>query len=172
MRNSRESLRRCSVRSSGKLRILLDSTYILPIVGVEVEGLREALAALRELRRERRAKFYYTPFNILEVLGKIAKLDYDASIVAAGLSAIEEELELTYPTVEGYLKALELRRRGFRDLIDLLLYATAVTRGLLLLTRDECLIQFLESQGESVKSILSEEELLSMTRRERPAEES
>ena len=161
----RGSLRRCSVRSSGKLRILLDSTYILPVVGVEVEGLREALVALRELRRERKAKFYYTPFNILEVLGKLAKLSYDANIVAAGLSAIEEEFELAHPTIKGYLKALELRRRGFSDLIDLLLYVTAVTRGLLLLTRDESLIKFLESHGEDVESILSEEELLGIMRR-------
>jgi len=153
------------VRSSGELRILLDSTYILPVVGVEVEGLREALVALKELRRKRKARFYYTPFNILEVLGKLAKLSYDASVVAAGLSAIEEEFELTHPTVEGYMKALELRRRGFRDLIDLLLYATAVTRGLLLLTRDVSLVKFLESQGEEVKSILSENELLRMMRR-------
>jgi len=49
------------------------------------------------------------------------------------------------PTTRGYVKALELRRKGFGDLIDLLLYATSKTRGLLLLTRDAALVEFLKT---------------------------
>jgi len=148
------------VSSSAELRILLDSTYILPIVGVEVEGVERALVALGRLRRERKARFYYTQFNILEILGKIARLRYDRGVVAAGLSAIEEEFELASPTVEGYIKALDLRGRGHRDLIDLLLYATALTRGLVLLTRDTALIEFLETLGEETSAVMREEEFL------------
>lgn len=64
------------------------------------------------------------------------------------------------PTIKGYVKALKLRERGFRDLTDLLLYATAATRGLKFLTRDEQLVQFLISQGEPTDVILSEKELI------------
>jgi len=148
------------MNSSVKLKILLDSTYLLPIVGIEVEGVTEIFAVLKELKRRKLSEFYYTPFNIFEIIGKIAKLKYDHDIVVTGLSLIEEEFKLTYPKVEGYIKALDLRRRGFNDLIDLLLYATSLTRNLLFLTRDLNLISFLEKLGEETKNIVYEEDFL------------
>ncbi|QOJ79729.1 PIN domain-containing protein [Infirmifilum lucidum] len=138
----------------------MDSTYILPILGVGVEGIEDALNTLRELRRGRKATFYYTAFNILEALGKVARLGYNLETVSTGLSLIEEEFEQASPSTPGYLKALELRRRGFRDLIDLLLYATAATQNLLFLTRDRDLISFLEKNGEDTGVILYEEDFL------------
>ena len=146
--------------SSTKLRILLDSTYILPIVGIKVEGVERTIIILKRLRRERKARFYYTPFNILEILGKIARMRYDHDVVATGLSSIEEEFELAHPTTEGYMKALNLRRKGFKDMIDLLLYTTALTRNLLFLTRDMVLIDFLEKMGEEQRNILYEENFI------------
>ena len=160
MKNSRESRRRCRLSSSTELKILLDSTYILPIVGVEVEDIDKALIILKKLRRERKARFYYTQFNILEILGKIAKIKYDRDIVAIGLSSIIEEFELAYPTVEGYVKALDLKKKGHNDLIDLLLYTTSLTRNLIFLTRDNVLINFLESMGEDTRNILNEKDFV------------
>ncbi len=142
------------------LRILLDSTYMLPILGIEVEDVTDVLVVLRDLRRRRIAEFYYTPFNIMEMLGKIAKTRYDYKIVATGLSLIEEEFRVTYPTTTGYMKALELRSRGFNDLIDLLLYTTSLTRDLLFLTRDYDLISYLRRLGEDTRSILDEKSFL------------
>jgi len=152
------------MRSSARLRILLDSTYLLPILGVEVEGIESGLATLRKLRRENRATFHYTPFNILECLGKITKLEYDHSTVATGLSLIEEEFEQVSPSTLGYLKALELRKRGFKGLIDLLLFVTAAGENLLFLTRDSDLIRFLRKSGENLAAILYEEDFLKMFR--------
>ncbi|MDK2463587.1 MAG: PIN domain-containing protein [Candidatus Korarchaeota archaeon] len=145
---------------SSAIRILLDSTYLLPILGVDVEGVDEALRVLKGLRSGRRAEFYYTEFNLIEVLGKIGRTDYDRGRVLAGLNSIEEEFRLTRPTVEGYLRALALRRVGFRDLIDLLLYATSLTRDLLFLTRDDHLIEFLEGRGEDTRRVLHERSLI------------
>lgn len=146
--------------SSVKLKILLDSTYILPIVGVEVEGINKALTVLRELRRRKEAKFYYTQFNIIEILSKVAKTNYDHNIVVKGLSLIEEEFELAYPTVDGYIKALELKKKGFKDMIDLLLYVTSLTCNLQFLTRDKTLIDFLKNLNEETGNILHEDELI------------
>ena len=146
--------------SSTELRILLDSTYILPIIGVEVEGINKALIVLRELGREKKASFYYTEFNILEILGKIAKVGYDYDVVAAGLSLIREEFKLAHPTVEGYMKALDLKRKGFKDLIDFLLYTTSLTRNLLFLTRDTALINFLKDLNEETGNIIYEEDFI------------
>jgi len=145
---------------SGKLRILLDSTYLLPIVGVEVEGIDKTLLILRKLRRQGVLEVYYTPFNIIEILGKISKLKYDQRIVLAGLKVIYDEFIQVHPTIEGYIKALELKSRGFKDLIDLLLYTTSLTRNLLFLTRDYVLINFLQEQGESIGTIIYENDFI------------
>ncbi|GAB6947220.1 PIN domain-containing protein [Vulcanisaeta sp. JCM 16161] len=143
------------------IRILLDTTYLLPIVGINVKGVEEVLIALSRVRRRFRAEFYYTQYNIIEILGKLSRLNYDEDIVRRGLKIIGGEFILTEPTLDGYIKALRLRRRGFNDLIDLLLYATAVTRDLKLLTRDKDLIQFLMREGEPLNNILPEEDFLS-----------
>jgi len=50
-------------------------------------------------------------------------------------------------------KALELKKRGFRDAIDLLLYLTAKDNGLLFLTYDAELVRFLKDVGEDVGNI-------------------
>ncbi len=146
--------------SSSVIRILLDSSYLLPILGVDVEGVDKALKVLERLRSEGKARFYYTEFNLLEIIGKISRTDYDRGRVAVGLRSIEEEFGLIHPTVEGYLKALDLRKSGFKDLIDLLLYATSLTRDLVFLTRDDHLIRFLEERGEEVGRILHERSLI------------
>ena len=146
--------------SLGKLKVLLDSTYLLPILGVEVEGIGKALETLRKLRRLGMLEVYYTPFNIIEVLGKISRARYDRDIVLTGLTLIEEEFKLTYPTAEGYVKVLELKSKGFKDLIDLLLYVTSLTRNLKFLTRDITLINFLKNLGEDLRSVIYEEDFI------------
>ncbi len=151
------------MKSLDKLRVLLDSTYLLPIIGVEVKGIRKALLILRRLRKVGKLEVYYTPFNLIEIIGKISKIKYDKNIVYQGLTLIEEEFILTTPTLEGYIKALELKSKGFRDRIDLLLYTTSTTRNLKFLTRDTALINFLEKQGENTNNILHEEEFIKNT---------
>ena len=97
---------------------------------------------------------------MVKILEKVAKYKYNYGIIYTGLSVIQEEFKLTYPTVKGYLKALKLKQEGFKDLIDLLLYTTSLTRNLLFLTRDNALVDFLESLGENLENILYEEEFL------------
>ncbi len=38
---------------------------MLPIIGIEVEGVEKPLTVLEKLYRLGRASIYYTPFNIL-----------------------------------------------------------------------------------------------------------
>ncbi|ABL79104.1 hypothetical protein Tpen_1709 [Thermofilum pendens Hrk 5] len=137
----------------------MDSTYLLPIVGVNVEGVEGTLALLKKLRDSGVAEYYYTQFNILEIVGKLSRVGYNSSRALAGLASIFEEFIEESPTVEGVMKALELRRKGHRDLIDLLLYTTSLTRGLLFLTRDVHLVGFLKKQGEPTHNVILEEEL-------------
>lgn len=149
------------MRSLGeRIRILLDTTYLLPIVGIEVEGIEEVLKVLERLYRLGRAEIYYTPFNMLEIVGKLSRTNYDRRRVRLGLVSIRESFKVTHPTIAGYLRALELRRGGFRDLIDLLLYETSRTRRLGFLTRDLSLIRFLEEVGEDTANIVYERDFI------------
>ncbi len=145
---------------SGKVRILLDSTYLLPIVGVDVEGVGDVMLILKKLRDEGVAEYYYTQYNVLEILGKLGRINFDMERVTAGLLAIKEEFKQVNPSVKGWLKALELRSRGFRDLIDLLLYSTSLTHNINFLTRDKQLINFLRKCGEDISIIMYEEEFI------------
>ena len=148
------------MNSSGRMRILLDSTYLLPIVGVDVVGVERVIRILKKLRDRGDAEYYYTQYNILEILGKLGRIRYDVERVRVGLLAIEEEFKQVEPSLKGWLKALELRSRGFRDLIDLLLYATSLTHNLIFLTRDKQLIEFLKKNNENTDLVVYEEEFI------------
>ena len=145
---------------SGKIRILLDTTYILPIIGIDVEDIEKVIVLLKKLRDKGVAEFYYTQFNILEIIGKLGRIDFDKDRVELGLISIKEEFIEVKPSLKAWLKALELRRKGFRDIIDLLLYTTSLTNNILFLTRDIELIKFLEDIGEDTSTVLPEEKFL------------
>ena len=145
---------------SGKIRILLDTTYILPIIGIDVEDIEKVIVLLKKIRDKGVAEFYYTQFNILEIIGKLGRIDFDKDRVELGLISIKEEFIEVKPSLKAWLKALELRRKGFRDIIDLLLYTTSLTNNILFLTRDIELIKFLEDIGEDTSTILPEEKFL------------
>ena len=141
-------------------RLLLDSTYLLPIVGVDVKGVEKVILILKELHNSKGVKYYYTPFNIIEIIGKLSKTTYNPDRVYTGLTSIREEFNLAYPTINGYLKALKLRSLGFKDLIDLLLYTTSLSNNIPFLTRDEDLIKFLTVHGERIDNIIFERDFV------------
>jgi len=146
--------------SYSRSRILLDTTYLLPVVGVSVDFVERPLSIIEKLYRSKAVEIFYTPFNILEIIGKLSRLDYDRERVVIGLKAIKSRFKMIAPTTRGYIEVLELRRKGFRDLIDLLLYTTSKTRRLLLLTRDAALVEFLEKVGEDTSNIILEGEFI------------
>ena len=150
--------------SYSPLEILLDTTYLLPILGVDIPGIGEVLEAVEKLHEQDKAILFYSPFSLLEAIGKIAKMPHDVDRVRDGLSAIIESgvFRMALPSLDGYVGALIGRAKGFRDLIDLLLYMTARDNGIRFLTRDEKLIEFIKSVGEDTSVFLSEEELKSI----------
>jgi len=146
------------MRSLKKIKILLDSTYLLPILGVEVVDVRSVLIVLKKLYDKDIAIYYYTPLNIFEALGVISKTNYDYSIVAKGLKAITENFIEITPSPEEYLYALELKKKGFKDLIDLILYSVSLKRNIFFLTRDETLIDFIKRNNGELRYILFEKD--------------
>ncbi|MGC9149149.1 MAG: PIN domain-containing protein [Sulfolobales archaeon] len=145
------------MNSSSKAGILIDTSYLLPILGVEVVGITKVLEILKRILLSGEIDIYYSPFSLFEALGKISRLNYDPEIVEQGLIAILEEFKVSLPNTQAYMKALELKKKGFRDLIDLLLYTSALANKLRFLTRDRELIEFLEKHEEDTTNILPED---------------
>jgi predicted nucleic acid-binding protein len=137
------------------MRILLDTSFLLPIVGVRVREVESTLHSLWNLHKSRGVKLYYTDLNMLEIAWKLSRLNYDPSIVEIGLRSIERSMVKVETRASLVLRALELRRRGFDDVIDLLLYLTAKDNNLLFLTLDRALVEFLESVGEDTSMIIT-----------------
>lgn len=128
--------------SKKSLRILLDTSFLLPFLGIDVgEPVTKTLQKLRGY------ELYYSELSLLEALWKIVKVvNIDKmSIVLEGLALIRRDLKLA-PIDERATKiALELYRLGHRDLIDNLLYGITLSQNLKLLTIDEELISFVKS---------------------------
>jgi len=137
------------------MRILLDTSFLLPIVGVRVREVESTLQRLWSLHKSGGVKLYHTDLNMLEIAWKLSRLNYDPSIVEIGLRSIERSMVKVETRAPLVLRALELRRRGFDDMVDLLLYLTAKDNNLLFLTLDKALVEFLESVSEDTSMIIT-----------------
>jgi hypothetical protein len=85
----------------GKAKILLDSTYLLPVIGVDVVGIDKTIRLLGKLYSKGIVQYYYTLFNIFEIIGKISKLKYSLEKrVSMSLVSIYENFNLLHPSIE------------------------------------------------------------------------
>lgn len=138
-----------------EMRILLDTPFLLPIVGVRIREVEKLLEELWTRFRRGEVEVYYTELNLLEVAWKLSKTYYEPAIVVKGLMSIEKYFTKAPVTWTSIAKALELRKKGFRDLVDLLLYAVAYENKLHFLTLDSELVRFLGSIGEDTSIIVT-----------------
>ena len=102
-------------QSSSSPKLVLDTSYVLPFLGVVFKQLRKAEAS----------------FLPAEVGEGIDSLVYSSEV---------ELLPLTSEVAE---EAYKLIKAGWKDIFDAIAYATAKSAGALLLTLDEGLRRFL-----------------------------
>ncbi|MEM1551221.1 MAG: PIN domain-containing protein [Candidatus Bathyarchaeia archaeon] len=148
--------------------VLLDSTYILPSFGVEVEGLPvEQLARLREAVVKGKVKLHCLSVVWVELIGKICRekerlrKDTDKVIDIAVKSLLESGFyKWLTPTSEAVKLAFKLRTLGHRDNIDNLLYATSAENNMLLLTMDEDFKKFLSKNNFKIDNLIDHKSLL------------
>ena len=138
-----------------KEKILLDTSFLLPMVGVRVREVEKLLERLWIRYRRGEVQIYYTELNLLEISWKLNRIRYDPKIVVSGLKSIERNFVKAPLKYASLIRALELKRKGFHDLIDLLLYAIAHENKLQFLTLDGALIKFLKSVGEDTSIIVT-----------------
>ncbi|RLE85146.1 MAG: hypothetical protein DRJ41_01775 [Thermoprotei archaeon] len=149
-------------------RVLLDSTYLLPSFGIEVEGLTERhIAQLREAVLSRKVKLYCLLVAWVEVIGKVCREAKRAGIIVdevveAALKSLFESKFYTWisPNLEAIRLAFKLRMLGHRDNVDNLLYATSVVHDMILLTMDQELKIFLANHGYSLSNVMDHVQLI------------
>lgn len=159
-----------SSMSSTIVKVLLDTTYLLPIFGIEVEGLSsDDIEKLRNLKIERRIELYYSPIIWIEILGKICRElakrrmkmeDIEHITELATKSLIESEFfKQILPGVDAIKLALKLRIHGHRDNIDNILYSISIENDMIFLTMDEELKKFLEENNYKTDNVMNHKQL-------------
>ncbi|RLG46024.1 MAG: hypothetical protein DRO06_05115, partial [Thermoproteota archaeon] len=132
------------------MEVLVDTTFLLPTLGVRVEEEAEEVIPLLSSVR-----VYYVEVSILEAFWKYVKLGADAEVFEEGLKAIRSTYELLTPGPRSYSLAMELYSLGHRDLIDDLIYASSRESGIHLLTIDSAFLDFLRDNGLPTASVLT-----------------
>ncbi|ADI31609.1 PIN domain-containing protein [Staphylothermus hellenicus] len=139
-------------------RILLDTSFLLPILGFETsERIMKAFYKLGSYQ------LYYNEISILEALWKIVKVirgeEEEVLRIRQGIRSIFETINHASIDDNAINNAVYMYRLGHRDMIDNLLYSIALSRKLLLLTVDEKLIDFIEKHNLPRNNIIAPEQL-------------
>jgi len=153
---------------NSRTNVLVESTFLLPTLGVKVTQISDS--DIRELVKLRsKVSYFCLHQSLVEVLGKVARVmpshGEALPMVEAGLRSILESGVYTWvsPSVEEMLVALQLRKKGHTDMIDNMLYATASQRGMLFLSLDRELTDFLNINQYSTSNIVDVKKLRAMT---------
>ncbi|MBS7611609.1 PIN domain-containing protein [Candidatus Bathyarchaeota archaeon] len=147
-----------SKRSTSTLaRILVDTSFLLPAVGLDVE--EEVYDAIKCFHK---VVVCYIEASILEIMWKVVKIvpESEMNIVRMGIEAIRSTYTLLTPGASALLESYVLYRRFHRDLIDNLLYAVSNEYKIPLLTIDRKFIQTLEMNGRDTSNILTPEKFV------------
>ena len=131
-------------------RFVIDTSYLLPLVGIEVEGLDDDT-----INKIFRLKLYYPSSLIPELVGVIIKevkrnrLDEIPKEVVEGLNSIIYGgfVELIQLEGEDVKTIYDLIKDGCNDIFDAILYATGKRLGIKVLSMDKSFKKFLKEQG-------------------------
>lgn len=143
-------------------KIILDTTYVLPILGIEVEGLdRDILDHLIKY------ELYYPALLLVELKGVVLKEARKRGLKSIPEQAIKGlnfliysgEINIVAPTGEDLKVMYELLRRGWKDIFDLSLYATAIRIDSRVLTMDKSFKKFLKDHGFHYQLLITHKEL-------------
>ena len=136
--------------NQGTQKILLDTSFLLPTLGIEVE--REVVQAISRIDYEQ-TQLLYSEWSLLESTWVAIRLmkqkKFEESVYRRGLLSITKTH--VYHTItmdsDDYLTALSFFQKGHSDMIDNLLYAAALREECKFLTIDEEFSRFISKNG-------------------------
>ncbi len=139
--------------------ILIDTTFLLPALGIEVEP-----NAIRVIKYFHDVKVHYIEASLLEALWKILKLVSEDELdrVKVGIDAIKETYERADPPAEAYIEAYRLYHQGHRDYIDNLLYSTSRILNIPLLTIDQVFRDFLRRRRYPTENLMTPNDFIKL----------
>ena len=141
--------------------VLLDTSFILPTLGVGVEEVgADELETMRDVSK--RTRFYCSHVSFVEILGLLGKSrNVDDSAVRTGIKSLFESGVYRWvdPSSNAIQLALELRRKGHKDNIDNILYSVAFDSGMLFLSLDKELKSFLQKNSYDTDIIVNIKDL-------------
>ena len=151
------------------LRVVVDSTYLLPVFGIGVKGLSdEDILELRRLAVEGVVEFYCVSVVWSELIGKVCREMEKHGVSVEGLGLAIKSLfnprfyRWIKPGPKSVMLAFKIRSLGHVDNIDNILYATAYTRKMLFMSMDVEFRKFLEKKGFDVGMFKTHKELLTV----------
>lgn len=132
------------------LKILLDTSFILPTLGIDVG--KEVESCLKKLD-EIKAEIYYSRFSIMECLWIAARFmrsqAFNLERFNQGLKSVIESGRYIKvdENAQTFIDAFKIYSLGHKDLIDNMLYANSINFNLKLLTLDAELKEFIQNKG-------------------------
>jgi len=137
--------------TSSKPCLLVDTSFLLPALGIDVE--EEVYAAIAKFRDY---EINYIEASLIEAMWSIIKRVKieDKNIIRNGLESIKDTYHKIDLPLSALLKAWEIYRNAHRDYIDALLYSVSIIEGIPLLTIDKTLKKNLEKAGYNTENIL------------------
>jgi len=137
------------------MKVLLDTSFLLPTLGIEVDRAGKVLEKLGSY------ELCYSDFSILECLWVASSLkkkgEFDQEIFEAGMRSIFEGYTKAKISAEIILEAFELYEMGHRDIIDCMLYSAALHNNMKFVSLDEELREFVKDN--KLEYIFFEEEV-------------
>ncbi len=117
------------------MKILIDTSFILPPLGIDVG--ESVLNTIKEFDKH---EIYFTELSLIEAMWVIRRLlkegiKVDFKIVKTGLKSVIKTYRLLRIPISAYINAVNDRRHN--DLIDMIIYYTAKAYNLKLLTLDK-----------------------------------
>lgn len=117
------------------MKILIDTSFILPPLGIDVG--ESVLNIIKEFDKH---EIYFTELSLVEAMWVIRRLlkegtKVDFKIVKTGLKSVIKTYRLLRIPISAYINAVNDRRHN--DLIDMIIYYTAKAYILKLLTLDK-----------------------------------
>jgi len=150
--------------------VVVDSTYLLPSLGISVKGL-EAEDIQHISKYGGKVEYCYPTPLLAEILAKAAKEALRRKLTVLpreaceGLKALLTGLvvSLEVPTVDSLMLAAELWMKGHRDIMDDVAYAHAVKSQAYFMTLDEAFKSFLSKKGYTLEVIVTHKDLEKLT---------
>jgi len=127
------------------MKVLLDTSLLLPTLGIDVENADKILKKLRG------CELFYSDFSILECLWVVNSLKrrgkFDRDVFEMGMNSLFECYAKAEINAETVLKAFGIYGIGHRDIIDCLLYSIALNNNMKFASLDKELRKFVRDNN-------------------------